>query len=99
MEGRYGGLPAAVMVDSTDGWPVGPIFEGDEAVEHVASFVDWVGREPFRGMEFATFEVPDPTRDATDLRAWPESGVRRLVSEWRLRHLDEDGYLRASVSA
>ncbi len=82
-----GTTPAAAMYDSVTGWMLGPIFEGDDACEQIEAFLAWLGTMPYvkraREIGFARHETPDPRRDATDPRSWPDAGLNKLVTYWR----------------
>lgn len=88
LEGTYDGTShAAVMVDSTNGCPVGPIFEGGDAVDQIEAFQAWLCGEPY--MAYAQIlglepsDIPDPRLRADDPRNWSASGLRKLVAGWR----------------
>lgn len=103
LAGTYDGTEeAAVMVDSGNDWPVGPLFKGDDAYEQVEAFQEWLRLEPWLraasvhdlgGLEPA--DLPHPAATASDPRAWPQSGLAKLVGYWRDHFLDEDGALIA----
>lgn len=83
--GEYDGTtPAAAMVDSASGFMVGPLFEGSDAPDRIEGFVEWMRVYSFVklseeiGLEPA--DVPGPVVDIpTDPRAWPDSGMAKLV--------------------
>jgi hypothetical protein len=87
LEGSYDGTTAAVMVDSTNGWTIGPVFEGASAPDDIEEFLSWLEREPYLadagliGLE--TPDLPHPERRANDPRVWPDAGLQKLVEYWR----------------
>lgn len=81
--GEYDGTEQmAVMVDSVIGTAFGPLFENADDIE---SFCAWLRGEPFRlsagQMGLTPADVPVTTA-GSDPRAWPESGLKKLVSYW-----------------
>lgn len=99
LEGTYDGTtPAAVMVDGlNDEWTVGPVFRGSEAVEQIEAFQDWMRREPWlanvEAIGLGPVDLPVGGGLSSDPRAWPLSGLKKLLAYWRAQHLDADGYL------
>lgn len=100
--GEYDGTtPGAVMVDSTSGWPVGPIFEGVDALEQVEAFQEWLRGMPYIRLHdegllvFDPSDLYDPTvGDGMDPREWPTPGLAKLVSYWRAGHVGDDGWMK-----
>ncbi len=93
----------AVMYDSTDGWPVGPIWFGVDASEQIEAFLSWMQTRAFLALTgeigLGGDDIPDPQHGAaTDPRAWPKSGLEKLVKYWRSQHLDEEGWLKEEVT-
>lgn len=89
LAGVYDGTAAAaVMVDSGSGTAFGPVWEGDEAVEQIDRFQDWLRTLRFMllsaeiGLESG--DLYDSTRgEGMDVREWPASGLKKLVVYWR----------------
>jgi hypothetical protein len=90
---------AAAMYDSTNGLMLGDLFEADDAEDQIDAFQAWLARYPFAadpdaiGLE--PNDAPGPSGDGSDVRHWPDSGLKKLLAYWRRHNLNEHGELAA----
>ena len=92
---------AAAMYDSVTGRMIGPIFEADDAHEQIESFLNWMNSLTFMayadviGLEPS--DLPDldsPAHEASDVRRWPDSGLKKLIAYWKREHVAANGWLK-----
>lgn len=95
---------AAAMYDSVSGWMIGPIWEADDAPEQIEAFLQWMRQlGPVSAIENGTLvldasDLPYPTRDETDARCWPDSGLKKIIAHWRKLYVDDEGWLKHEVA-
>ncbi len=93
-----GTTPAAAMFDSSSGFMVGPIWESTDAEGQIEAFLSWMDSEKFvaacEEIGLESSDLPHPALKANDIRFWPDTGIKKLVTYWRRTHLDENGLLR-----
>jgi len=98
-----GTTQAAAMYDSASGFMIGPIFEAPDSYEQVQSFLDWMNSLQFMQLTteigLTSDDLPNPTSQfsASDVRAWPDNGMEKLVNYWKSEHVGENGFLKETI--